>query len=69
MQDMMKSDSWSYMVVIFYGTIVHPALLITLGAPKKCYHEKFYSPNGATSNSRIKKNVNSPFKFFAKVYG
>ena len=53
----------------FYGKTVHPALSITLGAPKKCYREKFYfdgflgpirfdSPNGGTS----KKNVNSPFK-------
>ena len=33
---------------------------------------KFDSPNGGTSTSRMKKNVNSPFKhllFCSKVYG
>ena len=34
MQDMMKIDSWSYMVAMrFYGKNLHPALSITLGAP------------------------------------
>ena len=63
----------------FYGKTVHPALSITLGAPKKCYREKFCfvgffrthqfdSSNGGTSNSRIKKkNVNSPFKTLKTV--
>ena len=46
------------------GKNVCPALLITLGVPKKCYREKFYfdgflEPIRLDSDSRIKKNVNS----------
>ena len=50
-----------------------PSVIDKLGAPKKCYREKFYldgflgpikfdSPNGGTSNSRIKKMWTLPLR-------